>query len=311
MTTCFTFDLHDTDYPDDIIRCNDLLLSQGIKGTFFLPTALLKEPRYREPFRRLSASGHQLGTHSHTHSFEEIKVLKNGSEREQQFLVESAHRFADYFGRQPECFRAPCWVRPNASAYGILAELGYLVDSSACPQRLGLLSSFPRENPWLFAPRKPNFIQGGLMEIPTSCFLFPLSINFIRLFRRSGTWLFIKLLQMEIGRNPNVPVNIMFHVSDFASQGEQLWWHRAKWTDLIPTRNGGFKFKYWLQVSGRERVYKLSMHAMQLLMKGECKTLGEVRANYSSMEVMAPMHQQEQPAPQSAVLETSRGRRLT
>jgi hypothetical protein len=74
----------------------------------------------------------------------------------------------------------------GAGAFDELARLGYTVDSSATPQRPGILSSFPGDSPYLWARRSPHFVPPTLLEVPTSCALIPLAAPSFQTLRRVG-----------------------------------------------------------------------------------------------------------------------------
>ena len=82
-------------------------------------------------------------------------------------------------------------------AFATLDELGYRVDCSSTPQRPGILSSYPLRSPWLTARREPYFVSGQLLEVPTSCFLFPLGSPTFLTLRRAGSMAFLRLLALE------------------------------------------------------------------------------------------------------------------
>ena len=67
-----------------------------------------------------------------------------------------------------------------------LCRLEYYVDASDTPQRLGIFSPYPTQNPWLWALRRPHFICDTLLEVPTSALVFPLASPTCATLRRLG-----------------------------------------------------------------------------------------------------------------------------
>src|SRR5512145_477440 len=92
-----TFDLHDVDLPDDIVRTAEWFHDTGRAATFFIPSAMLEESRYAGALRRLPLLGHEVASHGHLHDWREIHALMNGTPHELRFLRESRERHAQFF----------------------------------------------------------------------------------------------------------------------------------------------------------------------------------------------------------------------
>lgn len=153
--------------------------------------------------------------------------------------------------------------------------MGYLVDASATPQRLGILSSYPRHNPYLKAPRVPYRLAGRLIEIPTSAFLLPLAIPTFRTLRYLGSLVFLSLFQAEAWLNPRVILNLQFHASDFVPEGVSSKVPERHWRDLIPRTPGGLRAKMWIRVYGRREIASTALRLVDRLRGSELHTLSE------------------------------------
>lgn len=249
-----TIDVHKTDNPADMDRCSEWLTEQGVQATFFVPTIMLAMNRYTEAIGRLARSGHEIGTHSHIHCPDEIEALQSEDTGNIGFLEFSKKAFEDFFGYAPRSFRAPCWSALSKRTLAELWRLGYRVDSSSTPQRLGLFSSYPTQNPCIRARRKPHFVYRSLLEIPTSTFIFPLGAPTFETFRLRGALVLLRLLLAEARLDRHLIITFMFHASDFCPCLLGSIKPRRRFVDLLPRTPGGFGFKYWLRETDRMQV---------------------------------------------------------
>jgi hypothetical protein len=272
MRSILSFDIHHADRPKDIEACARWLEDAGITAAFFIPTSALTISRLQTPLRTLAAHGHELGTHTHHHSDEEIRALRTGDMPGLAFLSESAEAFADFFGFRPRIFRSPCWCYLSIAAREELARLGYHVDSSSTPQRPGVLSHFVWDNRHLAAGRVPHFIAPGLLEIPQSTLLVPLSWPVFCTFREAGTRVFLGMLMLEAYVRRSVTLVPQFHVSDFALEGEPLRHEKRSWRDLIPRASGGIQARRWFRLADRRRLVGICNGVVSALAKGEFTT---------------------------------------
>jgi len=279
VRSILSFDLHASDTPRDIVTCADRLDSVGWKASFFVPTSLLEMPELCPALRELASRGHEMGTHSHEHNREETAALRHGSAEDLAFLERSAGAFADFFGEAPRIFRSPCWAFLGDAALDALARLGYHVDSSATPQRPGVLSSFPYDNRQLLRSRAPSFLRPGLLEVPTSTLLVPLGWPTFCTLRRRASVLLANLLGLEASARYALVLVGQFHVSDLAPGGEELP-HRDErsWRDLLPRAHGGIPARRWLRLTDRSRVAAISVAVMSRMARGELTTFAAVRA---------------------------------
>jgi hypothetical protein len=278
MRSILTFDLHADDNPIDIGICADRLDSVGWTATFFVPTHMLEMPELHAPLRDLASRGHELGTHAHMHDEVEKSALRKGGPSDLGFLERSAGLFADFFGRAPLVFRSPCWAYLGDAALDELERLGYQVDSSATPQRPGLLSSFPYDNRHMLRPRAPSFLRCGLLEVPTSTLLVPLGWPTFCTLRRRGSVLVANALALEAALRFRHVLVGQFHVSDLAPGGADLPQVERTWRDLIPRARGGIGARRWLRMTDRSRVAEISVAVMSRMARGDLTTFSAVRA---------------------------------
>ncbi len=259
----FTFDLHDVDLPEDIVRTAERFRDAERAATFFVPSAMLGESRYRDALRRLPGLGHEVGSHGHLHDWDEIDALMGADPTRLAFLPESFDRHAQYFGATPTSFRAPRWCTLGRAAVGRLRSLGYVADSSATPQRLPLLSSKPFHPGWWSSPRVVHVLAPGLVEVPTSTLLVPAGAPTFLTFRSAGTRAFLALLELEARLLDRRPLVLQFHVEDFQRESaRRRSWGRPSWSDLSLRARGGFRFKLFLRECDPARIVSLHEHIL-------------------------------------------------
>ena len=70
-----TVDVHAEDRPADIGRAAAWLGEHGIPATFFVPSALFEDARFRPHVIRLPSLGFEVGSHGHDHDYVEIRAL--------------------------------------------------------------------------------------------------------------------------------------------------------------------------------------------------------------------------------------------
>lgn len=268
-----TIDVHALDRPEDICYCNSWLQKKGIPATFLIPTALLDKPHLVPSLKALNNNFHEIGTHAHHHSDQEKFALQHGGPSELDFLRKSFLKFSEFYGFPPKSFRSPTWCYVNRNALEILYDLGYRVDASATPQRLGLFSPYPRQNPWLCTKRKPFFIFRNLLEIPTTCFIFPLGSPTFHTFRKWGSKLFLKMFIAESKLFGNTPINLMLHVDDFVSNAPPIPKHKKHLKDLLPRTPGGIMAKHWIRETDRHKISQMTHELINQLAQYSCYTL--------------------------------------
>jgi hypothetical protein len=154
--------------------------------------------------------------------------------------------------------------------------LGYAVDSSATPQRLGILGSSPFRSSWTFYPRCPHYIRPGLLEVPTSTFLVPANSAAFRIFRRLSL-VFVRLLLLETLLLNNRVVTLQFHPDEFNPRSEQSRpCRRLTFGDFVLRKQGGFGFKHHLKEMNYARISATTQACLRLVARHRCLTLAEI-----------------------------------
>jgi hypothetical protein len=277
-TCAVTLDLHHGDHPDDLREAHAFLSESGIPVTIFLPTGLLEDRSFGRALRAVDDGQIEIGTHGHRHDFAEIRALSSDVSASLAFLTDSVHSYSDFFGRTPSTFRSPCWCNLAPRALDALAMLGYCVDSSCTPQRLGLLSSFPAENPWLLSSRRPGFLRPTLLEIPTSTFVVPFSSGSLAAFRTWGALAFAAAFGVEAWLADHV-VNLQLHVGDFLSRSRgSPQTRKFSPADLLPQAGHGFGIRHLLLDRDPARMNRRVRAVLRLFaqMRLEFKTLASI-----------------------------------
>ncbi len=86
------------EYTDELLKTMD---DYGVKCTFFAVEFWTK--KYPERIQKIASSGHEIGTHSATHSH----MSKLGREEIKKELESSSEAISDITGKKVELFRAP------------------------------------------------------------------------------------------------------------------------------------------------------------------------------------------------------------
>ena len=270
----FTFDLHDVDLPEDIVRAAEWFRDSGRVATFFVPSAMIEEPRYAGALRTLPRIGHEVGSHGHFHDWREMDALMFGTASDLRFLAESYDRHTAFFGVPPTSFRSPRWCTLGRAAVGELVRLGYEADSSATPQRFPLFSARPFHPGWWSSPRRLHTLARGLMEVPTSTLLVPAAAPTFLTLRAAGTRLFLALIELEARLDREHPIVLQFHVENFSpGSRRQRGWGRPSWSDLKPRARGGFRIKLFLRDTDGERIVRAHRELVERYRRFRCSTI--------------------------------------
>jgi len=283
----FTFDLHDVDRPEDIIRAAEWFNRIGKVATFFIPSAMLVGTGHAESLRRLTGLGHEVGSHGHEHDWREIDALMRGAGKDLDFLSESHDRHCQFFGTAPTSFRSPRWCPLAREAIHELARLGYAADSSATPQRLPLFSSTPYHPGWWSSPRRVHYLAPGLVEVPTSTFLLPAGAPVFLTLRGTGSRVFLTLLELEARLDRNRPIVLQFHVEDFCPESSrQRGAGRPMWSDLTLRRRGGFRFKLFLRETNADRIVRCHREIIQRFSRLQVSTVTAIARDFATARGM-------------------------
>lgn len=270
-----TVDVHPSDFASRILCCNEFFAQRDIPVTFLISTSILQNSKVVPAIKTLQRCGHELGTHAHNHCANEIQALNSGSRSQLRFLGDSKSRFEDFLGESPVSFRSPTWCGVCKSALDELFYLGYKVDCSSTPQRPGILSSIPAENPWLFSPRKVHWIRDGLLEVPTSTFMLPLASPSFAMLRGPGSLLLLKILSAEVRKDNLKVLVISFDVDDFDPSRIYVP-PTHNWRQLIPSRRGGLQWRYWLRTYRPKEIFATVDRLFSILKNEHFLKLNEV-----------------------------------
>lgn len=124
-------------YADAVPRFLDVLDRVGARATFFMIGRDGKEANNRAAVRRIVERGHEVGNHSYTHPYNFRHLSRARKETE---IRQGEEAIADIVGERPVGFRTPS-ADVDLETFSILAERGYLYDSSVIPSPL-LMWSF-------------------------------------------------------------------------------------------------------------------------------------------------------------------------
>lgn len=120
----------------------DLCDEAGVKCTFFFIGWYAK--RFPQRVKEVIARGHEVGCHSLYH--EDVSTLTNEEFRETTRIAKSS--IEDATGEAVIAYRAPSFSFPQdrcAELFGVLSELGFLIDSSICTAGRVYGGGFTRE----------------------------------------------------------------------------------------------------------------------------------------------------------------------
>lgn len=276
-----TIDLHDGDDPADIRVACEALKARDIRATFFVPTGILSQAKYRIAVREIVSHDHEAASHSHLHDYVEMRALMRGRQRDLRFLGVAKAIHEDIFGVAPSSFRSPCWCHLGPAAVGELSELGYSVDSSATPQRLGVFSSLPFENVWTFAPRHLRYIAPSLLEVPTSTFLLPAGSPTFSIIGSGPARLFVRALALEGRRCSGRVLSVQFHPHAFNPSSTHTYSRPARLTarSFRLTAEGGFEFKHFLRSSDVASTVSLTKAILGIVAPFQSLTMSEIAAS--------------------------------
>ena len=277
-----TFDLHDVDDPADVRFTATRLRDAGVSATFFIPSSLLAEPRYREVYGELISLGHEPASHSHLHDRDEYSAMARGDRTRLDFLEKSRDLHAEFFGRAPLSFRAPFWGKIAPETARRLAGLGYIADASATPQRLPFLSSSPFRKGWLFAPRAPYELAPGLLEIPTSCLGIPAGASTFPMLRKRASLAYLELLRLEARCFGNRVIVTMHHVEDFNPNSKRGQPDKFGPLDLLPLPTGGFGFRHHIRDNDPKRIAATHEALLAWFANLKCMTLSAIAEEWKA-----------------------------
>jgi peptidoglycan/xylan/chitin deacetylase (PgdA/CDA1 family) len=288
-----TLDVHDQPKIDYYLRRSaESLGARGISATYFVPADVFR--RYRNLAEGIT-SPHQIACHGFLHGeLEFYDIMPEDVQRD--YIRQATEIMSDGLGRHPGAFRAPGF-RVSGATLLILQEYGYYADVSVNSGRLGITSSYNKENGWLWAPRLPyhpdarNAYRRGdlsLWEIPVSAFLLPFTINAGVAMGRHLSTAFASLLYRECMLRRK-PVVYMAHPEDLCENGPEYKPRKFSFKLLLPTEYG-FGIRHYLSAKKPEEFYRSSTRTLEYLLQRKDAvflTVGDYIARYLSPDLAA------------------------
>jgi peptidoglycan/xylan/chitin deacetylase (PgdA/CDA1 family) len=203
----------------------DLCEELGIRSTFFITANFAHE--YPAHIERMQTLGQEIGCHGLTHTDEE-DYDRMPEEMQRAYIEEATSKLKAVVSSPIRAFRSPR-VKISATTLRLLAEHGYLADSSVCSQRLDIISSNLVNKGWLLAPRRPYhphhnspFKQGNLpiWEVPLSAWVVPFTSKVLNVLGLPTMKILFRLLYAET-RCTGKPIVYLCHPTEFlASTGK-------------------------------------------------------------------------------------------
>jgi hypothetical protein len=213
----------------------DLCEELNIRSTFFFTSSFAHE--YPDHMERMRSFGHEIGCHGLTHTDEE-DYDRMPVKLQRAYIEEATRELEAVAGEPILSFRSPR-VKTSAHTLKLLAEHGYLADSSVCSQRIDFVSSNLINPGWIVAPRRPYhphhasaFRRGDMpiWEIPVSAAVLPFISNALTAFGLGIMKVFFKWLYLESKRTGK-PIVYLAHPTEFV--GDRTW--RPSLKELSPS----------------------------------------------------------------------------
>ncbi|MBN1562390.1 MAG: polysaccharide deacetylase family protein [Anaerolineae bacterium] len=201
--------------------CRDL----AIPTTFFVTANA--EQAQPPVLARMQAEGHQIGCHGLTHTDEE-EYDRMPAAMQREYIEKATQKLQQGSDTPIRVFRSPR-LKTSHTTLSILAEYGYVADSSVCSQRMDLISSNLINRDWLFAPRCPyhphheNAFKKGdlpLWEVPVSAVAIPFISAFLSVFGLTFMKGVFRLLYAEAQRTGK-PIVYLAHPIEFTAKWMQ------------------------------------------------------------------------------------------
>lgn len=189
---------------------------------------------YPEEIAEMTRTGHEIGCHGLTHGDEE-EYDRMPKEMQRSYIERATRLLEEQTSSPITAFRGPR-VKTSSVALALLAEYGYLTDSSVCSQRVDLLGSNLIHPGWLRAPRSPYhphrdsaFKKGALdiWEVPVSALILPFISTSLYIFKLPVMRMLFRLLYAE-ARRKDKPIVYLAHPEEFGPQS----WAPFKLSDL-------------------------------------------------------------------------------
>jgi len=149
---------------NDTERILTLLEGSGSRATFFVLGYVAE--RHPELIHLIHQMGHEISYHGWNHEL----VYRLEPHEFRQILRKGIKQIESLIGKRPVGFRAPQWSINDSSlwALAVLAEEGFVYDSSMAPLRLIGNEAYPR------VPHQVSTPAGSLWELPPLTLKTPL-----------------------------------------------------------------------------------------------------------------------------------------
>jgi hypothetical protein len=183
---------------------------------------------------------------------------------QRDYIERATGIFSSGLGRHPGAFRTPGF-RISGTTLSLLGDQGYYADVSVNSGRLGITSTYSKENGWFLAPRLPYhpdpvepFRAGKLSiwEIPVSAIIVPFTSNAIVSLGSGLSRMFAASLLAESRIRPK-PLVYMSHPEDLSRNGPEHPREKFNFKMLLPT-DYGIPFRQYLSAKTPEQFYWLN-----------------------------------------------------
>ena len=267
-----TLDVHDQPgiewYLDESA---DILEEMGVRATYFVPADVFR--KHRRAMVRIG-SRHQIACHGLFHHGEE-SYDSMPSPMQRDYIDRATTILAEGLGTHPGAFRTPGF-RIAGVTLELLQEFGYYADVSVNSGRLGVTSTYNRENGWFLAPRLPYhpdrlhpFRHGSLSlwEIPVSALIIPLTSNAAVILGKHLAVAFARLLLRECRLRPK-PLVYMSHPEDLCRDGPDHERPKFSLRLLLPTEYG-IPLRHYLAAKGPEDFFEVNCAVIKRFQRPE------------------------------------------
>jgi hypothetical protein len=241
----------------------------GIPATYFVPALIFE--KYPQQVKSITRP-HQVACHGLFHTGEEDYIgMPPAMQRE--YIERATGILSSGLGRHPGAFRTPGF-RISGTTLSLLGDQGYYADVSVNSGRLGVTSSYSKENGWFLAPRLPYhpdpqdpFRAGKLpiWEIPVSAMVVPFTSNAIVTLGSGLSRVFAASLLAESRIRPK-PIVYMSHPEDLNRNGPEHTRPKFNFKMLLPTERG-IPFRQYLSAKTPEQFYRLNCATLTHLRK--------------------------------------------
>jgi hypothetical protein len=268
IPTLITLDVHDVPDIDRYIESSvELLGEMGIPATYFVPAIIFE--KYPQQVKAIPRP-HQVACHGLFHTGEEdYNGMPPAMQRD--YIERATGILSSGLGRHPGAFRTPGF-RISGTTLSLLGDQGYYADVSVNSGRLGITSTYSKENGWFLAPRLPYhpdpldpFRAGKLSiwEIPVSAIIVPFTSNTIVSLGPGLSRVFAASLLAESRFRPK-PLVYMSHPEDLNRNGPEHTRPKFNFKMLLPTERG-IPFRQYLSAKTPEQFYRLNCATLTYL----------------------------------------------